>query len=39
MRKQFPDKTLEALYDASGMPSELLSAYRTLDAIVAEEAP
>ncbi len=34
MRKKFPGKTLEALYDASGMPSELLSAHRSLDAIV-----
>ncbi|WP_066906500.1 DNA methyltransferase [Millisia brevis] len=34
VRKMFPGKTLETLYDANGMPSELLSAHRRLDAIV-----
>ncbi|SIJ94507.1 class I SAM-dependent DNA methyltransferase [Mycobacteroides abscessus] len=34
VRKKFPGKTLEALYDASAMPAELLAAHRKLDAIV-----
>ncbi|BBZ62975.1 class I SAM-dependent DNA methyltransferase [Mycolicibacterium monacense] len=34
VRKKFPGKTLEALYDASSMPIDLLTAHRSLDAIV-----
>lgn len=33
-RTEFPGKTLEFLYDAGSMPSELLSAHRGLDAII-----
>ncbi|MCV7230729.1 type IIL restriction-modification enzyme MmeI [Mycolicibacterium komossense] len=34
VRKKFPGKTLEVLYDAATMPSELLYAHRDLDAII-----
>ena len=33
-RKQFPDSTLGALYDAASMPAELRKAHRALDAAV-----